>query len=664
MASMQSPVKNVPIPCLPRPAAASFAPEGFQLDLGQLSPQPSTSPPALTPCSVLEDESEFTPATPADGGYDLPDTPTKTHRTRSISANLTLPESNSTPDSDASEAARRSITVSENYAADIVPETSDVKQQSASRFTLSLKVDCSTGVVDALEKKYLWNVDTPIYKLEGWLAQHFVKTVTDDAALTMLTFREEVDFNFSTPSMTRTEDTTQLRKEQIPYPNKQRSDARPSIQSPYKPEKNKGRRLVCDQQQRLDKLLSRTLLTRIEQAQSICPAEISGDPTRRCTKKLTCKMQAQNITKALITAWNDPHPALALRRVQEILPVVCCTGGHHLPRANTILDTLLRTCEEAQSWETGNGPEIRAWLEAIITRAVVPVVGPKTSLSHCEGETKPPTSSIERPLRRSDRLQGKPVAQPAALGARPWNSDYEPYYKQNSEINAMPTQEILRQKLTRPLTKKERSDGFLYVYWKQGTFGLIKIGYTTKTTAKRLQQWQRECGHDAQGCGLGDKSLQLRVRNVRRLEGLVHTELKQYRVRQRRGSCPCGKAHIEWFDVDINHAMAVIRKWTAWLHEEERYQTCEPWALLNSAESVLDKLCEPLPAPESLKPASKDVRVKSRSKASSKTPAGHKRLSAMQSNPFVGLEDVAALFLRADRTVKKGSGGLLPNAES
>jgi hypothetical protein len=50
------------------------------------------------------------------------------------------------------------------------------------------------------------------------------------------------------------------------------------------------------------------------------------------------------------------------------------------------------------------------------------------------------------------------------------------------------TEDYLRERIIRPLTKSEVDDGYIYMYWFPGIFGYIKIGVTRSTNvAKRLE---------------------------------------------------------------------------------------------------------------------------------------------------------------------------------
>ena len=123
-------------------------------------------------------------------------------------------------------------------------------------------------------------------------------------------------------------------------------------------------------------------------------------------------------------------------------------------------------------------------------------------------------------------------------------ADYRPYQTAGSRGLAVST--WIKRQAKEPLTPLELKTGYLYVYWNKANFGYHKIGYSCDDVRIRLEKWQTQCKHSAQQlcCTL------VEVPNVKRLERLVHAELKDYRVEEKccRG---CKKSHKEWFNVDL-----------------------------------------------------------------------------------------------------------------
>ena len=167
------------------------------------------------------------------------------------------------------------------------------------------------------------------------------------------------------------------------------------------------------------------------------------------------------------------------------------------------------------------------------------------------------------------------------------------------------TPAALRKVLLQDLTERDRKGGWIYVYWFEGGFGLVKIGLTTIGIKKRLQQWKAQCLKQPKLGFPSSSDEYIKVPNVYRVEALVHAELKDRRRKEL--DCPgCGKTHIEWFEEPWPHAVEVIKRWSNWMRTQP-YEQVEghgrsgraetrttKWQLSEHARSELDKLCTPL----------------------------------------------------------------------
>jgi hypothetical protein len=177
----------------------------------------------------------------------------------------------------------------------------------------------------------------------------------------------------------------------------------------------------------------------------------------------------------------------------------------------------------------------------------------------------------------------------------------------------------IRECLVRPLTKQEsdrtlterekieKHRGILYMYWVTGNFGLVKIGKTSGlSTAKRLEEWRRDCGHPIEEHTRGEAEVAVQLPHVYRVEALVHAELNDSRVREiackkcsERKTCKMGKkylvSHKEWFRVSPDHAQKVIKKWSDWM-QANPYEECNgEWRLRKVITAPeIDVLCTPI----------------------------------------------------------------------
>lgn len=90
------------------------------------------------------------------------------------------------------------------------------------------------------------------------------------------------------------------------------------------------------------------------------------------------------------------------------------------------------------------------------------------------------------------------------LREMPWTAlhylaEYLPYHAPGS-AHLSASEWVLKQ-AEQPLSidePNELRDGYLYVYWNQATFGLRKIGYTTRNVDSRIGEWESGCKHIAE----------------------------------------------------------------------------------------------------------------------------------------------------------------------
>jgi T5orf172 domain len=132
----------------------------------------------------------------------------------------------------------------------------------------------------------------------------------------------------------------------------------------------------------------------------------------------------------------------------------------------------------------------------------------------------------------------------------------------------------------------ERKDGYLYIYWNRASFGLVKIGCTTIDVDQRLQQWEDQCQHLAEE----HYRSPFRIKHVARVEKLIHTEFREYRVYE--PFCHgCGSRHIEWFrGLDLGLVINRIKAWTEWIMKEPYEEKLGRWRLKDSLEFELPQI--------------------------------------------------------------------------
>ena len=254
-------------------------------------------------------------------------------------------------------------------------------------------------------------------------------------------------------------------------------------------------------------------------------------------------------------------------------------------------------------------------------------------------------------------------------------------------------QEHLQQEIQEPIKRTvqagRRHHGRIYMYWVQGSFGLVKIGFTTRTVDKRLKEWRSQCKRTPHSINLS-RDYRDTLPLVRRLEYLIHTELRDKRVREPVCS-GCRKPHKEWFVVSNELAKQVTQKWCDWMQQcpyekiTERFikspqkntpvKVEEKWTLkqehldsLKAGELLFNEgeessrrslLLEPLPAPASAPPKLQSRRSRL---APSPRPRIRKSLSAGPLSGSTRNEEMDGSF--QDRAIAAMSSNLLSPAHT
>ena len=182
-----------------------------------------------------------------------------------------------------------------------------------------------------------------------------------------------------------------------------------------------------------------------------------------------------------------------------------------------------------------------------------------------------------------------------------WGLHYIPQNRPYDETPSSPTliQERVVAQAMEPLFCKfrqtratfneldERDDGYIYVYWNRASFGLLKIGCTTRSVDVRLAEWEDQCKHVAEE----HYRSPFRVKHVARLEKLIHTEFSANRVVE--PYCHgCERKHIEWFrGLNLRMVIDRIKFWTDWIMKGPYEERLGLWQLKTGPEFELLEGC-------------------------------------------------------------------------
>ncbi|MCJ1241682.1 hypothetical protein MMC14_009688 [Varicellaria rhodocarpa] len=200
-------------------------------------------------------------------------------------------------------------------------------------------------------------------------------------------------------------------------------------------------------------------------------------------------------------------------------------------------------------------------------------------------------------LLRFEKLLLQPLLDPSSIPTGPLLADDLGFRRYITKISStLKISEHLKSIISKPLSRMELKEGFIYRYWCH-TFGYSKIGWTTRDVNIRGKEWELQCHHKVDMYyPTTYESRNRRIPHAYRLEKIIHTELRDHRHEQL--NCKgCSRNHQEWFKTTTDsHYHAVFKKWTDWMLEKP-YEfveaTCE-WRLRSERAKELDVLCQPL----------------------------------------------------------------------
>lgn len=111
---------------------------------------------------------------------------------------------------------------------------------------------------------------------------------------------------------------------------------------------------------------------------------------------------------------------------------------------------------------------------------------------------------------------------------------------------------IARQSLT-----ECESPGFLYFLSASNKPGLLKVGYSVDPV-NRKQQHQRKCKLE-----MLYQNYSIYTRHMKRAEKLLKADMKHLK---KEWTCKaCSREHGEWFEVGVEQAYVIAKRWTEWL---------------------------------------------------------------------------------------------------
>ncbi|CAN9317680.1 unnamed protein product [Alternaria alternata] len=336
----------------------------------------------------------------------------------------------------------------------------------------------------------------------------------------------------------------------------------------------------------LEQILPHDLHARIANEPRSCVASFITDTSRRCTVSKGSLSDISGILEKLARYKSKDNYCVMLNHIEDLVDSVMCVR-----HKNTVLKQLKDGSRMAQlRSRVENMTRMTEVDRLAFTRWIDAVCDLGTREDHVSEPE--PIATNTKPV-----VQSKPIVRPTVRS--PGNRiavrfslssgflRYEPKKTENLSVF-----DALYKQAASPLTPKAFTPGFIYLYWDKAFFGKIKIGYT-KDLATRLKQWKKQCNPE-NAYHSGAES-QVEMPHVFRVEQLIHTELKECRLRRRCDGC--GKMHEEWFEADEAHAVKVLRKWRDWMLQEPYVydEALDQWTIKPGMLDTLEKMCEPIP---------------------------------------------------------------------
>ncbi|ORY12457.1 meiotically up-regulated gene 113-domain-containing protein [Clohesyomyces aquaticus] len=350
----------------------------------------------------------------------------------------------------------------------------------------------------------------------------------------------------------------------------------------------------------LDEIVPRNLHQRISTETGKCAASVGGCLEKRCTRRAK---RTENVAQDLVVLAEsyDRHDCESfLANLKELIKSMCC-GTHYNSATHEnrygALEKLIQQAKPSLAQDDSLlpvNPSIKIEWETFVRWADM-----VCERNDADGED---VARDEPRLRRRStniaRSTLNPVSRPVG-GRLSWLNDLR--FWQPKWSASLSTQNALEKTARKTLTPTELKSGYIYIFWTRGQFGIAKIGYT-KDVNLRLKGWTKQCGQQYQfykSSTVGE-CLRICLPHVSRVEKLIHTELKDYRMKMRCKGC--GKEHREWFEVQEQHAVKVFTKWRDWI-QQRPYQNLEGvWKLHAVCKDDLEGVCQPLPIEQLAKP--------------------------------------------------------------
>ncbi|KAI4912296.1 hypothetical protein J4E85_011029 [Alternaria conjuncta] len=342
---------------------------------------------------------------------------------------------------------------------------------------------------------------------------------------------------------------------------------------------------------RLEQLVPHDLHARLASAPGYCPASLVKSPSQRCShmaKPQESRRDVVSAVKDIAKFKRQEDYRRMLRRVKTIVQSVMCKthqgtalneieGGSRISQLRNKLEGRVHMTKQDQSTFT-------RWVNTIshLEASTNHAARPTTTVI-----TFKPATQVKRATKPKFRVS---TTESTVRFSFSCSSGFTPY--QPKKVRELSVFSALYERAASPLGAKDLTPGHVYLFWDKAYFGIVKIGYTNDLAA-RLKGWNTKCKrkHDYHS----RMESQVVMPHVHRVEQLIHTELKECRLRRQCEGC--GRLHDEWFEASQAHVVKVMKKWREWILQEPYVQEEESgeWVLKPEMFASLEQMCEPLP---------------------------------------------------------------------
>jgi hypothetical protein len=366
----------------------------------------------------------------------------------------------------------------------------------------------------------------------------------------------------------------------------------------------------------LEHIIPMAIQSRVIKNPGICVASLISRPHERCSLNGP-GASIDTISSKLSRCNTEVNSTRFIGYIEEVIQATMC-GNHRNSALSIKRQKILEGFVTGKYLPDVELAEFQAWVNAITSSD--PPARVQTPKVHVPPKDANSAASI------APKTQDAPVAplsSKISFTIAPLNKQvylhgftaFQPKRTQRLSVSA-----ALLKKIMEPLKPTVLKDGYIYIFWEPPNFGAVKIGHTNDL-ARRLAEWNRNCKVTHMYHPASQRGELSQIPHVRRIEQLIHIELKNSRCQRYCKSCDTH--HQEWFHVAETLVTQVFRKWYDWIVQRPYTLNARTgkWELRPEMMETLAQVCEPVAGIEKQLPPSRRVvgGAKGRGKGKRKT---------------------------------------------